>query len=63
VTAPKFRDARALHISADRRKPFGHIGERRPEPVKLTANQVSLRMLGGLLAGVLLTLALVGKPW
>ena len=52
-----------VHVFPDRRKPFGHVGQRTAEPAKLTANQVSARMLLGILLGVVMTLLCLGTPW
>jgi len=52
-----------MHVEADRRRPFGHVGERRPEPTRLTTNQVSIRILLGLAGGALISFLLTGQPW
>lgn len=48
---------RAVHIAADRRRPFAHIGERRPDPARLTLNQKCALWLYGLATGVGLIVA------
>ncbi len=60
VSAERYR---RVHIDADRRAPFGHVGARRPEPVPLTTNQRAGLWLTGLAWGVLATLLLTGAPW
>lgn len=52
-----------VHVQADRRRPYGHIGQRTAEPARLTANQVSARILIGMLVGAILTLLCAGTPW
>jgi len=52
-----------VHTTADRRRPYGHSGQRTAEPVGLTTNQKCALILVGIAAGLLIILAFAGTPW
>ncbi|NYT43133.1 hypothetical protein HZY97_20325 [Sphingomonas sp. R-74633] len=61
MTGRRFRDHRAVHIEADRRRPFAVVNPRAPEVARRSASRACLMMLLGLIVGALITWALTGR--